>query len=104
MRYTAKMLFAILFIVAFLLGLAVYRLCFSWVTAVSIPVALFIVTTLLDHQAREAWAFTLVFGIPLVFFAALLGAYVVQIRQPDNEVDSAVANRAAEHDSKHEEY
>lgn len=83
------MQFAILFIVAFLIGLAVYRYSFNWIVAVAIPVALFVLTTLVDLQARDAWAFTLIFGIPLVFFGALLGAYIVQIRQPDHEIETA---------------
>ena len=44
--------------------------------------------TLADQAARDAWAFTLVFGLPIVFFASLLGAYVVQIRtvEPNDDL------------------
>lgn len=75
--------FAILFIIAFLLGFAVYHFSRKWLSAVLIPMILFTVTTLADLSARDAWLFTLLFGLPLVFFASLLGAYVVQIRDPE---------------------
>ncbi|MFT5611302.1 MAG: hypothetical protein ACI9WC_000931 [Arenicella sp.] len=79
--------FAILFIVAFLVGVIIYKYSRNWVSTVLIPTTLFLVNTLADTQARDAWAFTLVFGLPLVFFASLLGAYVVQIRtiEPESE-------------------
>ena len=79
------MLFAMLFIIAFLVGLIVYHFTRDWKTAVVLPIVLFVLNTLTDQQASEAWSFTLIFGIPIVFFASLLGAYVVQIRtiEPD---------------------
>jgi hypothetical protein len=79
--------FAILFIVAFLVGVIIYKYSRNWVSTVLIPMTLFLVNALADTQARDAWAFTLVFGLPLVFFASLLGAYVVQIRtiEPESE-------------------
>jgi len=82
------MQFAVLFIVAFLFGLAIYWFNRKWMIAVSIPMLLFLVTTLADYEAREAWAFTLIFGLPIVFFASLLGAYVLQLREID-EMDPA---------------
>ena len=83
--YTRIMQFAILFILAFLAGLAIYRFLSNWVPAVILPMALFTITTLLDFGAREAWMFTLLFGLPIVFMGSLLGAYVVQIRRPELE-------------------
>ena len=77
------MQFAILFILAFLTGLAIYRFLSNWVPAVTLPMALFTITTLLDFGAREAWMFTLIFGLPIVFVGSLLGAYVVQMRRPE---------------------
>lgn len=79
------MQFAILFILAFLVGAGIYRLLFNWVPAVFVPLGLFTVTTLLDFGAQKAWAFSLLFGLPIVFMGGLLGAYVVQIRQPDQD-------------------
>lgn len=79
--------FAILFIVAFLAGVIIYKLNRNWVLTVLLPMGLFLANTLADTEARDAWTFTLVFGLPLVFFASLLGAYVVQIRtiEPEQE-------------------
>lgn len=79
--------FAILFIVAFLAGVIIYKFIQNWIPTVLIPMALFLVNTLADTEAKDAWAFTLIFGLPLVFFASLLGAYVVQIRtiEPEQE-------------------
>jgi hypothetical protein len=82
--------FAILFIVAFLVGVIIYKYSRNWVSTVLIPMTLFLVDTLADTQARDAWAFTLVFGLPLVFFASLLGAYVVQIRTIEPESEEGV--------------
>jgi len=85
--------FAILFILAFLVGFAIYHFSRKWASAVLIPMIIFTGTTLIDVAARDAWVFTLLFGLPLVFFASLLGAYVVQIRDPDY-IDSLDAERS----------
>jgi TctA family transporter len=84
------MLFAILFIVAFLVGVIIYKFSRNWVSTVLIPMTLFLANTLADTQAKDAWAFTLIFGLPLVFFASLLGAYVVQIRTIEPESEEGV--------------
>ena len=88
MGYTSRMLFALLFILAFLMGVIIYRFNRNWIPTVVIPMVLFLLTTLADQAARDAWAFTLVFGLPIVFFASLLGAYVVQIRtvEPNDDL------------------
>ena len=77
------MLFAILFIISFLGGLFIYWYKRQWVVAVLIPMGLFLVTTLLDESARNAWVFTLIFGLPIVFFGSLLGAYILQTKSFD---------------------
>lgn len=79
--------FAILFIICFLVGFGLYTYLNNWIPAVVIPMLLFVITTVADTAAREAWMFTLLFGLPLVFFASLLGAYVVQIRSADHLED-----------------
>ena len=79
------MIFAILFILAFLLGLVVYLLTDKWLASVVLSMVMFLVTTLSDSQAHESWLFTLIFGLPIVFVASLLGAYVVAIRRGDDE-------------------
>jgi hypothetical protein len=100
------MSFAILFIVAFLAGLIIYLINRNWVIAVLIPMALFLFSTLADQQAQDAWAFTLIFGLPLVFFASLLGAYVVQIRSADHSVEHSGEHSLVEahNDTQPEDY
>lgn len=87
------MIFAILFVVAFLIGLVIYWLSERWLVAVLVSMALFTVTTVADTEASDRWLFTLVFGLPIVFFASLLGAYVVQIRRGEAiELDAEEAS------------
>lgn len=98
------MVFAILFVVAFLIGLVLYLLSERWLVAVLVSMALFIVTTLADTQASDRWLITLVFGLPIVFFASLLGAYVVQLRRgedfdPETESASDITPSSEEPDS-----
>ena len=78
------MIFAILFILAFLVGLVVYLLTDKWLAGVLLSCVLFIVNTLSDTAARDSWGFTLVFGIPIVFVASLLGAYVIELRRGED--------------------
>lgn len=81
------MIFAIIFVVAFLFGFTCYAFTRQWMIAVSIPTALFVASTFMGESAAGAQMFTLTFGVPLVFFAGLLGAYVFQIRnQPPEEL------------------
>jgi len=79
------MIFAILFVIAFLIGLAIYWLSERWLVAVLVSMGLFIATTLADTEASDRWLITLVFGLPIVFFASLLGAYVIQLRRGEEE-------------------
>lgn len=88
------MVFAILFVVAFLIGLVIYVLSNRWLVAVILSMVLFIVVTISDTENSDRWLITLVFGLPIVFFASLLGAYVVQLRrgedtEPEVEVTSS---------------
>ena len=88
------MVFAILFVVAFLIGLVIYVLSNRWLAAVILSMVLFIVVTISDIENSDRWLITLVFGLPIVFFASLLGAYVVQLRrsedtEPEIEVTSS---------------
>lgn len=68
-----------------MIGALVYRVTFQWIYAVAGPVIAFVVTTLMDVVAQDAWLFTLYFGVPIVFFGSLLGSYVVQIRTHELE-------------------
>lgn len=78
------MIFAILFIIAFLIGLVTYLLSNKWLAAVLLSMALFVVTTIADTEAQDSWGFTLIFGLPIVFVASLLGAYVVELRRGES--------------------
>lgn len=72
--------FAILFILAFLIGLAIYWWRSSWIVAVLVPMALFAVSVFIDSSSDfSGKQFSLMFGLPIIFFAALLGSYVLQI-------------------------
>ena len=77
------MIFAILFIIAFLIGAIIYYFSDNWMIAVALPAIGFTINALLDQGAEGALLFTLVFGLTIVCFASLLGAYVVQIRRPE---------------------
>lgn len=78
------MIFAILFILAFLFGFGLYSFTRQWVFTVALSVFLFSISAFFDQSANSnSLSFTLLFGIPIVFFASLLGCYVVQIRSPD---------------------
>ncbi len=69
---------------AFLIGLVTYLLSNKWFLAVMLSMGLFLVSTLADGEAQESWTFTLVFGLPIVFVASLLGAYVVELRRGED--------------------
>jgi len=81
------MSFAILFIFSFIVGLLIYRINRQWIPAVVIPMVLFTLNTLADLAARDAWGFTLIFGLPIVFFGSLLGAYILQTRTADSTTE-----------------
>lgn len=78
------MIFALLFILAFLIGLVTFLLTDKWVIAVLLSMFLFVLTTISDTSAQDNWLFTLIFGLPIVFVASLLGAYVVAIRRGED--------------------
>jgi hypothetical protein len=91
------MIFAILFILAFLLGLVVYLITDKWLAAVVLSMVMFLITTLSDSDAQDGWLFTLIFGLPIVFVASLLGAYVVAIRRgEDDDVQSIESSKSTE--------
>lgn len=87
------MIFALLFILAFLIGLVVFLISNKWVLAVAVPVILFCLNLLSDPNANVS--FNLVFGLPLVAVAGLLGAYVVVIRRDAHLAAEELANEAA---------
>lgn len=83
------MIFAILFIIAFIVGLIVYLLTNKWLAAVLFSSTLFIVNILSDTDAKDGWGFSLIFGLPIVFVASLLGAYVVELRRGEDHSENS---------------
>ena len=78
--------------VAFLIGFAMYAMTKKWLVAVLIPCILFVLISFIGNTEQGFIVFTLTFGVPLVFFAGLLGAYVYQTRvmQDDDELSESV--------------
>ena len=94
------MQFALLFIGAFLIGVLIYYFSRQWIYAVVIPMVLFTLNAVLDSTGGTGLIFTLVFGLTIVFFASLLGAYVVQVRtiEPELPEDDEQGDGASEAD------
>lgn len=61
--------------------------------AVGAPIGLFLISILTDGEAQSSWAFSLIFGVPIVFVGSLLGPYVVELRRGEvlneSEVDDS---------------
>lgn len=92
------MIFALLFILAFLIGLLAYLFTEKWLVAVSLSMLLFVGTTINDTAAQDNWLFTLIFGLPIVFVASLLGAYVVVIRRGEVPEENLTEADSSEND------
>ena len=73
--------FAILFILAFLIGLFMYMFSNQWMLSVGVTLVLFFVNIVSDTAAQSNWAFSLIFGLPIVFVGSLLGPYIVELRR-----------------------
>ncbi len=80
------MIFAILFVLVFLVGAVTYHYTSQWWHGVALAAVLFSLNVVSDQAAREYWLISLIFGLPIVFVAALLGAYVVEQRRTTHEV------------------
>ena len=75
------MSFALLFIAVFIIGFILFYFTQKWQYSVFVPTVLFIISVLWDAQANmDEVRFSLYFGVPLVLFAGLLGAYIYQLR------------------------
>ncbi|RBP53325.1 hypothetical protein [Arenicella xantha] len=75
------MIFALLFILAFVISLVVYLISNRWWLGSLVCAGLFVLSTISDTDAREFWSITLIFGLPIVVVASILGAYVVELRR-----------------------
>lgn len=87
------MAYAILFVMAFLLGAVLYWTSGRWWLGVSAAMVMYIFDVLTDEAAREVWVISLIFGLPIVFAAALLGAYVLERAryEPDEAAESELS-------------
>ena len=95
------MIFAILFILVFLIGAVTYHFTSQWWHGIAIATGLFCLNVLLDTSAHEYWSISLIFGLPIVFVAALLGAYVVEQRRPQEEVAATEAEGSLSAEGSH---
>ncbi|MEO0367626.1 MAG: hypothetical protein AAF197_02450 [Pseudomonadota bacterium] len=91
------MIFAILFVVVFLIGAACYWLTRNWMVGTMVTSLLFVTSVFLDVEASQYWTITLIFGLPIVFVAALLGAYVVEQRLYPAEEDEPTPSASSDH-------
>ncbi len=82
------MIFAVLFVIAFVIGLVAYLITGKWLSAALISIGLFVLNTLSDAEQSDKAAYTILLGLPVVFCASLFGAYVVELRR-GNDVDEA---------------
>lgn len=79
------MIYAILFVLTFLLGAVTYHFTNRWWLGVGIAIAIYVADVFSDKVAQEYWIISLIFGLPIVFVAALLGAYVVERQRAEPE-------------------
>ncbi len=78
------MIFAVIFFVAFAIGLVCFVVSDKWWWGFVVSTILFMVLALSGTQAPALQGVTLFFGIPIVFLGSLFGAYIVQLRRaPD---------------------
>ena len=98
------MIFALLFILSFVVSLVAYLLTSRWWIGSLLCVALFTVNALMDAEAQDYWQFTLIFGIPIVFVASILGPYVVELRRAaglEAAIDDTVETESQRDDITH---
>ena len=75
------MAFAILFVIAFFVSLFTYLATNKWFYASLVCIGLFVFNTIIDADHYDNVIYTLTLGLPVVFFASLLGPYVVELRR-----------------------
>lgn len=94
------MIFAILFVVAFFIGLIAYLVTGKWLSAVFISMGLFVINAIVDSASIKQFSITLMFGLPVVFAASVFGAYIVELRRgaDADEVESAAVDQPEEGD------
>lgn len=92
------MIFAIIFVAAFVIGLISFVMTDKWWWGFVVATVVLIVLAVFDGQAIDGQAaalhgVTLYFGVPIVFLGNLFGAYIVQLRRaPDlDELESTLS-------------
>lgn len=75
--------FAYLFIFSFIVGLVCYWFTKKWWLASVIISIILMVLALMGGDNAQQQLFMLAWGLPIVFIAGLLGAYVIQLRNFD---------------------
>jgi len=58
-----------------------YMFSNQWMLSVGVTLVLFFVNIVSDTAAQSNWAFSLIFGLPIVFVGSLLGPYIVELRR-----------------------
>lgn len=90
------MIFAVLFVISFVIGLFAYMLTGKWLTAAIISMSIFALNTAADSQGLQEVGITLLLGLPVVFVASLFGAYVIELRRGLNEVEEPNEEQGSE--------
>jgi len=101
------MIFAILFVVAFIIGLIAYLVTGKWLSAACISMGLFALNAFSGSASTKQLGVTLLLGLPVVFAASIFGAYVVELRRglgvdeimdaPDQERDGDESSEQSQH-------
>lgn len=92
------MIFAILFFASFVIGLIAFIATDRWwLGGVFCAVGLMLVT-LSSFSEAALQGVALYFGIPIVFFGSLFGAYIVQLRRAPEIDELAQSDMASQND------
>ena len=90
------MIFALLFIMSFLIGAVIYYNYRHWITSVLIPILVFVISIIAtsgsSSESEYSMTFLLSFGISIIFFSSLLGTYIIETRifhDQDDNVETA---------------
>ena len=74
------MIVFVVFVAIVLLGLVLQCLTKRWQAATGVPCILFITLLMTDNLFPEHGTLAFTLGIPMVFFAGLLGSYIYETR------------------------
>jgi len=83
------MIFAILFFIAFVVGVIAYLVSNRWWAGGVIMVLLLLVFSITGLEQAPLRGMAVYFGIPIIFLGSLFGAYIVQLRRAPELGDTA---------------